>query len=65
MKSWKTTAAGWAGAIGAVLVAAAAAFDADPTTVPNWGVALALVMTALGLTAARDNNVSSEDAEIK
>jgi len=65
MKSWKTTAAGWAG-FGAVLLAAlSAAFDGDAATVANWEPVLALGMVALGLTTARDNDVSSEQAGAK
>jgi uncharacterized membrane protein YhiD involved in acid resistance len=64
-KSWKTSAAG----IGAILVAVGSAlsatFDADPTTVADWGAVVAAVIAGIGLLAARDNGVSSEDAGIK
>lgn len=63
--SWKTSAAG----IGAVLVAAGSAltamFDADPTTVPDWGAVVAALIAGIGLLFARDNNVSSEAAGAK
>lgn len=65
MKSWKTTAAG----IGAILVAAGSAmtamFDADTTTVPDWGAVIAAIIAGIGLITARDNNVSSEQAGVK
>lgn len=65
MKSWRTTVA----AIGAVLAALgpvlAAAFDEDPATVPNWGLVIPVVLTALGLAAARDNKVTSEQVGAK
>lgn len=63
--SWKTSAAG----IGAILVAVGSAltamFDADPATIPDWGAVVAAVIAGIGLLAARDNNVSSEDAGAK
>jgi hypothetical protein len=65
MKSWKTTVAG----IGAILVAVGSAlsamFDADPSTVADWGAVVAAIIAGVGLIAARDNGVSSEDAGIK
>ena len=64
-KSWKTSAAG----IGAILVAVGSAlssmFDNDPATVADWGAVVAAVIAGIGLLAARDNGVSSEDAGIK
>ena len=64
-KSWKTTAAGVAGIIIAIASCAQAALDGDPATVPNYEVALAAVITGLGLIFARDNGVSSEQAGAK
>ncbi len=65
MKSWKTTMAG----IGAILVAVGAAvsaqFDADPATVPDWGTVIAAVVVGVGLIAARDKNVTSEQQGVK
>lgn len=64
-KSWKTTTAG----IGAILVAVGsilqAQFDGDPTTVPQYEVAIAAIMAGIVGLFARDNNVSSEDAGAK
>jgi uncharacterized membrane protein YhiD involved in acid resistance len=64
-KSWKTSAAG----IGAILVAVGSAlssmFDNNPATVADWGAVVAAVIAGIGLLAARDNGVSSEDAGIK
>jgi uncharacterized membrane protein YhiD involved in acid resistance len=64
-KSWKTSAAG----IGAILVAVGSAlssmFDNNPATVADWGAVVAAVIAGIGLLAARDNSVSSEDAGIK
>lgn len=61
-KSWKTTACG----IGAILTALGsiltAYFDGDPTTVPDYAALVAALIAGIGLLAARDNNVSSEDA---
>lgn len=65
MKSWKTSAAG----IGAILVAIGSAltahFDGDPVTVPDWGAVIAAIIAGIGLLAARDNNVSSEQVGAK
>jgi len=65
MKSWKTTLAG----VGAIMMAVGAAlsahFDSDATTVANWGAVMAAVIAGIGLIAARDNNVSSEQAGAK
>lgn len=62
IKSWKTTATG----AGAILVALGsllqAHFDGDPLTVPNYEVALAAILSGLGLIFARDNKVTSEEA---
>lgn len=64
-KSWKTTTAG----IGAILVAWGSAltamFDNDPTTTADWGAVFAAVIAGIGLLAARDNDVSSEQAGVK
>ena len=64
-QSWKTTAAGIAAIVAAAATAVVALFDADPTTVPDWGAVAAACMAGLGLVFARDNNVSSEAAGAK
>ena len=62
MNSWKTSAAG----IGAILVAVGSAltatFDADASTVADWGAVVAAVIAGVGLLFARDNKVTSEQA---
>jgi hypothetical protein len=40
-------------------------FDNNPATVADWGAVVAAVIAGIGLLAARDNGVSSEDAGIK
>lgn len=60
--SWKTTLAGIGAILTAVGAALAASFDADPTTVPDWGAIVAAVLAGVGLIAARDNRVTSEQA---
>ena len=64
-KSWKTTAAG----VGAILTALGAIltayFDGDPATTPDYAALVAAMIAGIGLLAARDNNVSSEDAGAK
>lgn len=63
--SWRTTTAGIAAIVVAVATAVVALFDADPLTVPDWGAVAAAVMAGIGLLAARDNKVSSEQAGAK
>lgn len=60
--SWKTTTAGIAAIVAALATAVGALFDADPTTLPDWGAVAAAVLAGIGLIAARDNNVTSEQA---
>ena len=42
-----------------------AMFDNDPSTVPEWGAVVAAIIAGIGLIAARDNNVTSEQAGVK
>jgi hypothetical protein len=65
MTSWKTTAAGIAAIVAALATAVGALFDADPVTMPDWGAVAAAVMAGIGLIAARDNGVTSEQAGAK
>jgi uncharacterized membrane protein YhiD involved in acid resistance len=62
-KSWRTSVAG----LGAILVSVGAAltamFDNDPLTNPEWGVVVAAIIAGVGLLAARDNKVTSEQAQ--
>ena len=64
LRSWKTTLAGVLAALGVILPQAAAFFDGDPATTPNWQVVIGAVITAGALfglgAAARDNDKSSE-----
>lgn len=61
--SWRTTTAG----IGAILIAVGSAlgaqFDSDPATVADWGAVIAAVIAGIGLLFARDNKVTSEQAQ--
>lgn len=63
--SWRTTTAGIAAIVVALGTAVGALFDADPLTIPDWGAVAAAVMAGIGLLAARDNKVSSEQAGAK
>jgi hypothetical protein len=65
MKSWKTTTAGIAAIVAALATAVGALFDADPVSMPDWGAVAAAVMAGIGLIAARDNGVTSEQAGAK
>jgi hypothetical protein len=63
--SWRTTTAGIAAIVAALATAVVALFDADPLTTPDWGAVGAAFMAGVGLLAARDNKVSSEQAGAK
>jgi hypothetical protein len=63
--SWRTTTAGIAAIVAALATAAVALFDADPLTTPDWGAVGAAFLAGVGLLAARDNKVSSEQAGAK
>jgi hypothetical protein len=65
MKSWKTTLAGIGSILGALGFALVAQFDANPETVPNWGAVISAITAGIGLIAARDNGVTSEQAGAK
>ncbi len=59
MKSWKTTVTG----ILTILIAAGSATKLMLTGgSPDWSATIAAVMAGLGLCAARDNKVTSEQA---
>ena len=62
MKSWKTTVTGVCSILVVVATALKALFDNDPATNPDWSAVIAGVTAGLGLIAARDNNVTSEQA---
>ena len=64
-KSWKTSLFGAGGIVTVIAATASAYFDADPTTNPDWGAVAGVIMAALGLFFARDNNVTSESAGAK
>jgi hypothetical protein len=62
MRSWRTTIAGVASIVAAVATALVAILDNDPLTVPDWTALGAMIALGLGLVAARDNKVTSEQA---
>ena len=64
-KSWKTTTAGVCAFVGALAYALSAHYDIDPNTNPNWEAVAAGFFAMIGLIAARDNDVSSEQAGAK
>jgi hypothetical protein len=65
MSSWKTTATGILSILAVLASAGVALLDGNPTTNPDWAVIAAAVMAGLGLIAARDNGVTSEQAGAK
>ena len=60
--SWRTTAAGISAILIAVGSAMSAQFDNDPTSIADWGAVVAAVIAGIGLLFARDNKVTSEQA---
>lgn len=61
--SWQTTLTGVLSAISTLwALVINPLVDGIPETNPDWGMAIPLILAALGLTAARDNKVSSEQA---
>jgi len=65
MKSWKTTVLGILTILGAVVVAVKAMLDSDPSTMADWGIVATAVTSGLGFIFARDNKVTSEQANAK
>lgn len=63
--SWKTTLASCLLAGAALMQAVSAAIDADPSTTPDWGKFVTLLVIAVGLLFARDVDKSSQDAGIR
>lgn len=64
MKSWKTSLTGIAVLVGAVSMALVALLDNNPATTVDFDAILA-ALAGLGLLAARDNGVTSEQAGAK
>lgn len=63
MKSWKTTACGVLTIVcAAITMIAVPLLDGKPETMPQYEAFGAMLMPALGLLFARDNNVTSEQA---
>jgi hypothetical protein len=65
MQSYRTTILGVIAVGTAVLNAAKAIFDGDPSTVFDLELTIAAVSAGLGLIFARDNGVTSEQAGAK
>lgn len=63
--SWKTSAAGWGAVITIVGTVLKQLTDNDPLTNPDWNFVIPSILTALGISQARQSNVSSEDAGLK
>lgn len=65
MTSAKTTILGVLTILSALAAAGKAFLDSDPATVPDWGSLVTAITAGIGLIAARDNNVTSEQAGAK
>ena len=63
--SWKTTATGIATILAAIGGAATLLLDNNPQTNPDWTAVIAACTAGFGLIFARDNNVTSEQANGK
>jgi hypothetical protein len=65
MKSWRTTTTGILAIVVAIAGAVKAELDGDVTTTADWGSVAAAIIAGIGLIAARDNRVSSQDVGIR
>lgn len=64
-RSWKTTLTGVAMILAAIAQVTGALLDDDPKTTVNIEATLAAIAGGVGLIAARDNDVTSEQAGAK
>lgn len=60
-KSWKTTTAAVAAIVAGIAAAVQAQLDGDASTVPDWSGVVPILIAAVGLLFARDNDKRSED----
>jgi hypothetical protein len=65
VKSWRTTTTGILAIVIAIAGAVKAELDGDVTTTADWGAVAAAIIAGIGLIAARDNRVSSQDVGIR
>jgi hypothetical protein len=65
VKSWRTTTTGILAIVVAIAGAVKAELDGDVTTTADWGAVAAAIIAGVGLIAARDNRVSSQDVGIR
>ena len=65
MKSWKTTLGGILSQLPIIWMQASKLIDGDSLTNPNWSILMGSVMAIAAFFYARDNNVTSEQAEAK
>jgi len=63
--SWKTSVAGICAIVVAVAGALKAELDGDVTTSADWGAVAAAVIAGVGLLAARDSKISSQQEGIR
>lgn len=64
-KSWQTTVAGIMAFIMLAWPELQTLWDGVAETMPDWNIVIGGLLTMLGLGAARDHGVSSEDAGVK
>lgn len=65
MKSHRTTTTGILAILAALIAVAQSLTDGNAATNPDWAATAAAVMAGIGLLAARDNKVTSEQAGAK
>ena len=65
MKSWRTTTTGILAIVVAIAGAVKAELDGDATTAADWGAVAAAIIAGIGLIAARDAKVSSQQEGIR
>ena len=60
-KNWRTSLAGCATALMAILDMVVKLCDSNPATVPDYALVVATLTAAIGLVFARDVSVTSKD----
>lgn len=63
--AWKTKGTAIAALVTIIGPMAKLLLDGDPKTNPDWNTSIPLILAALGVLFARQNNQSSEDVGIK
>ena len=63
LKSWKTTTLGAGGLLYIIIGIIEVLMDDDPTTTPDWGVQVPLMIASIAALFAKDGDKSTEDVK--